>query len=561
MERDKPPPALRFARQWTLPSSSAGDAGFATLDYPSRHTESPSPFSRSHVPLTPSPDRAGRRQPLEGSLAPGSPSPLPPLELSALTSGGAARHADASLERTSLPVPAASSASNVAARCVQPMMSASDADGKSFWRRQAQRLEATCTALEEELRTVYRVFGKEADGIPRVLEASSHTSLLAVGSVDPTYETVARERDMARLELAREREKNFLLRHRLREMDAEVHGLQIRHARVVGQQRVGDASKRALPSFDSVSNVGVRSAKHRRASTRCCSSSRSSAQSTRDVRRSPTYSHSRSITRPYTSSSAKREESPRPTPAPVSTCSAHYSDDSKVARSSTASTSSSACRESGRRAANMSVADPAAFRKPHGLSTHSPVKPSRQATDAYEAEARDLLTWLLSARPSSSSPSRRQLFLWQKGGAGSRGPESVRHSNLESPPRRVFHNGFFSAAVAISEGEGDGGRWARGTAHGAAKARPAIRDSRLLTPIPPQQERGAAHDEKARGHPTGAVRSFCAMPLWMRATQSAADPSRDALSGKGAPTGHAGDGEWIAWQPHVIAPRQQSGEA
>ncbi|TPP42357.1 hypothetical protein CGC20_29495 [Leishmania donovani] len=514
MERDKPPPALRFARQWTLPSSSASDAGFATLAYPSWHTESPSPFNRSQVPLTPSPDRAGRRQPLEGSLAPGSPSPIPPSELSALTSGGAAHHTDASLQRASRPVPAAPSASNVAARCVQPVMLASDADGKSFWRRQAQRLEAKCAALEEELKTVYRVLGKEANDIPRALEASSHTSLMAAGSVNPTYETVAQERDMARLELTREREKNFLLRHRLREMDAEVHRLQSRHARDVGKQRVGDASKRASP-----------------------------------------------ITRPYTSSSAKREESPRPTPAPVSTSSAHYSDNSMITRSSTASTSSSTHRESGRRAANTSAAAPAAFGKPRGRSTHSPLKPSRQATDPYEAEARDLLTWLLSARPSSSSPSRCQPFVWRKGAAGSRGPEPLRRSNLESPPRRVRHNDLFSATVAVSEGEGNGGRLAHGTARGAAKARPAIRDSRLLSPIPLQQERDAADDEKARDHPTGAVRSLCAMPLQVRAPRSAAGPSRDALSGKGALRGHAGDGEWIAWQPHVIAPGQQSGGA
>ncbi|CAC9549110.1 hypothetical protein conserved [Leishmania donovani] len=561
MERDKPPPALRFARQWTLPSSSASDAGFATLAYPSWHTESPSPFNRSQVPLTPSPDRAGRRQPLEGSLAPGSPSPIPPSELSALTSGGAAHHTDASLQRASRPVPAAPSASNVAARCVQPVMLASDADGKSFWRRQAQRLEAKCAALEEELKTVYRVLGKEANDIPRALEASSHTSLMAAGSVNPTYETVAQERDMARLELTREREKNFLLRHRLREMDAEVHRLQSRHARDVGKQRVGDASKRASPSSKSVSKMGVLSSRHQRASSRCCSSSCSSTQSTRDVRRSPIYPRSRSITRPYTSSSAKREESPRPTPAPVSTSSAHYSDNSMITRSSTASTSSSTHRESGRRAANTSAAAPAAFGKPRGRSTHSPLKPSRQATDPYEAEARDLLTWLLSARPSSSSPSRCQPFVWRKGAAGSRGPEPLRRSNLESPPRRVRHNDLFSATVAVSEGEGNGGRLAHGTARGAAKARPAIRDSRLLSPIPLQQERDAADDEKARDHPTGAVRSLCAMPLQVRAPRSAAGPSRDALSGKGALRGHAGDGEWIAWQPHVIAPGQQSGGA
>lgn len=365
---------------------------------------------------------------------------------------------------------------------------------------------------------------------------------------------------MARLELAREREKNFLLRHRLREMDAEVHRLQSRRARDEGKQRVGDASKRTFPSSNSVSNVGVLS-RHRRTSSRCCSSSRSSTQFTRDMWRSPTYRRSRSITRPYTSSSARREESPRRTSVSVTTSCVHYSDDSMVTLSSAASRSPSARRESGRRAANTPEAAPAAFRRPHSGSTQSPLKPSRHAADAYEAEARDLLTWLLSAHSSSSSSSRCHPSAWRKGGAGPRGPEPVCHSNLASPSRRVFHTGLFSAAVAVSEGEEEGGRLARGTARGAARACPAIRDSRLLSPIPPQQERDAVDCEKARDHPTGAVQSFSAMPLGMRATRSSTDPSGNALFRKVTPAAHTGDGEWVAWQPHVLAPRPQSGGA
>ncbi|GET93146.1 hypothetical protein, unknown function [Leishmania tarentolae] len=555
MEREKPPPALRFARQWTLPSSAASDAGFATLHYPSRHTESPSPYSRSYGSLTPSPDTTGRRQSVEVSIAPGSPSPLQPSELSAFTSRSAAHHAHALLQRRPFPESAGSLARNIAAQHAQPVMKASDVDGELFWRRRAQHLEAICTTLEEELSTVYRSLGKDANTSLGSQRMNGYTSSRAVGSLSPTYETLIHERNRARLELAREREKNFLLRHRLREMDTELRRLQSRRLRDVGKRLVDDPSKVASPSTNSVPNSSAPPSKHRRASSHCVSGSRSSTRSTRGARRSPTCPRSCSTARPYRSSSARQEESSRPTPVTVSTSSARHSANSMTSQSSTASTSSSTRRETCRWATDTPAAASAAFRRPRSRSTNLLLKPNRQTPDIDEAQARDLLTWLLSSCASSSSPSRRQPPVGRKSEAWSHGPRSVTHSTVESPPRRVFHSGLFSAAVSSREDKDFGDAVTRET------ERRAVFDSRLLSPTSPQQARDALDDDKAKVTSEGAARSLSELSLVMRATQTSAEAARNALATNGAPTRSAKDGEWIVWKPHLLAPHQECGSA
>ncbi|CAJ1035805.1 hypothetical protein, conserved [Leishmania lindenbergi] len=557
MQRENFPLALPFARQWTVPSTAGSDAGSTTLDYPSRHAESPSPLSQSQVPRTPSPGRTRPRQPLKGSVTLGSPSPLPPLELSPFASRGAACCSDASLQLVSCPAPVGEFARNFGSTTVPEAVSANGTDGESFWRHQAQRSEATCRALEEELISVYRLLAKDAVGGFRTGVASSPASLIEFGSTSPLYETVLQERNMAQLELAREREKGFLLRYRLREMESEVHRLQRVQCRSVGRQRTGDASKRPLTSGNSAPHLEVAFVQRRRSHSSCCSSSRSSTHSTHHARHSPTYPHSRSSTRPYTPSSARWEESPRPTCVPMSMSSTQRSDDSIVARSSAPPASLPTRREGGCRAATASVEAPATFARPYGHGTNLPANSNRQVSHVYKAESRDLLTWVLSARPSSSA-SQCQPAAWRKGAAAPRNPGPVRHATFENPPRHVFHSDLFSAAAAISEEEGSSPLM-RGPPWDAAETRRAMHHRRLRLPSPLPQTSDSNDNDQTRDHPSDTVSSFCAIPLMMPAARNSVDAAHGALSRKGVPTKPADHWKWVVWQPPASASHQQSG--
>ncbi|KAG5465378.1 hypothetical protein CUR178_00081 [Leishmania enriettii] len=476
MERDEPRPLLRFARQWTLPSDPVSNAGATILEYPSRHAESLSPLRRSWAPVTPSPDKAGRRQPLEEPIASGSPFPSSPSELSALISHGAGRHVDASPQLTPCPAPMVASGRGVAEQRVPAVLSASDADGKLFWRCQAQRLEAKCAALKEELSAVYHFLAQDATGIRRAQAASSHTCLTAAESASPTYGAVVQERHVALLELAREREKSFLLRHRLREMEAEVHRLQRAHDRNTSKQCAGAALKRASPPSVSAMSLKVGHSRDRLSDRRPRSSSRSLAQSSRYARHSPTYPPHRSRTRQGASPSMRREDSLRPVPEALSKPSARCSDNHAGTRSSIASVSSSTHCGTLRRAVTTSAAVSAAFARPQAHSAHSPSKPTRQAPREYEAEARDLLTSLLGMR--SSPPNQLPPPLGRRGATESASPGPVDSPSLKSPHRRMFESDIFSTGSGVGEESEGGRRPARGTAWGSADTRTTLRDRR-----------------------------------------------------------------------------------
>ncbi|KAG5488476.1 hypothetical protein JIQ42_00083 [Leishmania sp. Namibia] len=553
MERDEPRPLLRFARQWTLRSDPVSNAGATILDYPSRHAESLSPLRRSWASDTPSPDKTERRQSLEEPIASGSPFPSPPLELSVLTLHGAARHVDASPQLKPCPAQMVASGRGVAEQSVPAVLSASDADGKLFWRCQAQRLEAKCAALKEELSAVYRFLAQDAAGIHRAEAASSHTCLTAAESASPTYEAVVQERHVARLELAREREKSFLLRHRLREMEAEVHRLQRAHDRNTSKQCAGAALKRASPPSTSATSLKVGHSRDRRSDSRPCSSSRSSAQSTRCARRSPIYPPHRSRTRQVASPSVRREEALRPMPEALSKPSARCSDNHAGTRSSIASVSSSTHCGTLRRAVPTSAAVSAAFARPQAHSAHSPAKPTLQAPRDYEAEARDLLTSLLGMR---SSLHQLPPALGRRGATEAASPGPVGLPSLKSPHRRVFESDIFSTGSDVGEESEGGRRPARGTAWGSADTRAALRDRRLRRRSPLQRVSGADNDAHATDPSTGAAHSFCEIPLVMRATRSSVDAAREDLSGKGAFSRFAEDAEWTVWPPYSCGTRQ-----
>ncbi|KAG5489224.1 hypothetical protein GH5_00088 [Leishmania sp. Ghana 2012 LV757] len=559
MKQDEPRPLLRFARQWTLPSEPVSNAGAAILDYPSRHAESLSPLRRSWAPVTPSPDKAGRRQPLEAPIASGSPFPSPPSELSALTFHGAARHVDASPQVTPCPAPMVASGRVVAEQSVPAVLLANDEDGKSFWRLQAQRLEAKCAALKDELSAVYRFLAQDAAGIHRAQAGSSHNCLTAAESAIPTYEAVVHERHVARLELAREREKSFLLRHRLREMEAEVHRLQRAHDRNTSKQCAGAALKRASSPSISATSLKVGHSRDRRSDSRPCSSSRSSAQSTRCARRSPTYPPHRSRTRQGASPSVRREESLRPVPEALSKSSARCSNNHAGTRSSIASVSSSTHCGTLRRAVTASAAVSAAFAQPQAHSAHSPSKPTRQAPRDYEAEARDLLTSLLGMR--SSPPNQLPPAVGRRGATESVSPGPVGSPTLKSLHRRVFQSDIFSTGSEVGEESEGGRRPARGRAWGSADTRAALRDRRLLRRTPPQRVSGTDNDAHATDPSTGAAHSFREIPLVMRATRSSVDAAREDLSGKGAFSRFAEDAEWTVWPPYSCGARQRPGGA
>ncbi|KAG5463908.1 hypothetical protein LSCM1_00081 [Leishmania martiniquensis] len=559
MEQNEPRPLLRFARQWTLTSRSISNAGATTLDYPSRHAESPSPLGRSWAPVTPSPNRARRRPPMKEGIGSGSTSSLPLSELSVLTLQGAARHADASLKPTSRPASAGASGKSVAEESAQAVLSASDADRTLFWRCQAQRFEAACTALEQELSAVYRFLAKDAAGIHRALAASSHRSLVAVGSACPTYEAVVQERNVARLEVAREREKNYLLRHRLREVEAEVQQLQKAHDHYTGNQVASAALKRGPPLRNSAPSWAADPSRYRRSESRPRSSSRSSAQFNRYARRSPAHSSHRRTTRQSTLPSARREESLRPVPVALSPFSARSRGKYRGRWASPASVSPLAHCGTAPRAltASAEASAPCESRRAH--SAHTPLQPSRQAPHDYEAEARDLLTSLLGTRSFPSGQLQR--VLCGNGTTGLHGPRTGDKEGPHSPHRRVLQSGLLSAGAALGEeGEGDR-RLAHDKARRSADARLAIRDDLLLWPTPSQRMSGAGNDASTRDPSIGATHSRCEMPLVTRATRSSVSAAREALAVKGTPSGLAEEGEWIVWRPDACEARQRPADA
>ncbi|KAG5489955.1 hypothetical protein JKF63_00073 [Porcisia hertigi] len=444
MGRDKPPPALRFARQWTLPSSAAGDAGFI-LEYPPRHTESISPLRDCRASLTPSPSRSSRRYPLEGSLVFGSPSPLPPTAVSACASQGATAHGDASLQLSLCPAPAGELGKGSAANSAQPAGSANDREGMLFWRRQAQRLKESCIVLEDELNTVYRSLAQGSAGGSLALAVGSQVSSVAVGGASLSYEAVLQERNVARLELAREKEKNFLLRHRLRETEAELDQLHPAHARGAEKHRIGNESLRVRSSSNPAWRVRRGPSQQRCFCGRSSSNFRSSTQSAPHARSSATSPLSPSSTRLHISSSVRQEQPTRPAPKPLSVSSTRCSEDNRASRSSTASVSSSVRQEVDHRALTASAEAPAPFTRFHGHGMHSPSKPTPQSSQDHQGEARKLLTSLLSAR--SPPQNNGHPAVWRKSSAGSHDTGLGCYPTLIGFPRHVFRSGLFSPAV------------------------------------------------------------------------------------------------------------------
>ncbi|KAK7201697.1 hypothetical protein NESM_000234800 [Novymonas esmeraldas] len=449
--------SLRFARQWTRTSTADGGTGASPLHYPSRHTESLSPPSTSRVAITHTPDTAGRRRPLESSFTSASPSPARPSDPSAHISRGASR-------AEVVGPPLLSSAAQPAVpspRTPLPTTSSQD-EGRLFWRRQAQRLEASCAAMQEELNAVYRLARM---GDVRAVEEGEETyggrvTRPPARPIDVDYDAVVDERNKARLELAREREKNFLLRHRLRETEAELRRVQRARSGGDGVQRF--SHQHAVPT-------GMHGSHHSRHRHRSCSPLRASAEVTHRVPPSPTSPHHRSntVARAVSSSWDRREPS-----VPPSSRRAWGS--SSQTRSSTASASASSSRSCrgdyrGTDTAVASVALPRSLGAPRPLRRPS----HRSPPDADAAAAHHLLSTLMHRRVGSSPAAQRHRGASTADRSASSSTSSLSSSTsasapAQSPPRRLFHSDLFDVAS------------------------PSVHVRRLLSPTPPQR---ASDDE------------------------------------------------------------------
>ncbi|KPA79944.1 hypothetical protein ABB37_04993 [Leptomonas pyrrhocoris] len=261
MNRDAPP-SLRFTRQWTQPT----DLEHQTLSkvvYPPQQLDSPSPSPRrlSRTPLCPSssspllPQHRGsstrptRRPPAVSSTA----SPLPTQPPPSLAVGVDRTPRRGTPSFTSSPVRGEMSRHGEA-----PARESDDA-GRLFWQQQAQRFREANAVLRQELNAVYRALNDTGqrrsetapDGGGAALSDAAwhhfddhrppapHTNSTEDAL---SYEAVVQQRNVARIELAQEREKNFLLRHRLRESEMEVE-------RLAGRLRgVGAAHSRRRPA-------------------------------------------------------------------------------------------------------------------------------------------------------------------------------------------------------------------------------------------------------------------------------------------------------------------------
>lgn len=279
MSREAPPP-LHFTRQWTQPTDMKHYT-LSRVKYPLRQesdgspspSPSPSPLRDFRTPRSPatvhaaaaatasssSPSSSARlnrsatrsaRQPLVASPLPTQPS----LPSSCFT--------DLSRTTPSRQAPPYATSATPAQAAVLP----SEAAGQLFWQQQAQRFEEANAVLRQELNAVYRVLNNIAApgdskaiqesrrdvteraapsdrDVPRTSDRPGHTpSHNAYLSLD----TVVQERNIARMELAQEREKNFLLRHRLRESEMEVERL-LQRLRVRDSHREGNQVAAAPP--------------------------------------------------------------------------------------------------------------------------------------------------------------------------------------------------------------------------------------------------------------------------------------------------------------------------
>lgn len=531
------------------------------------------------MPLTPSPDRV-RRQALELSFASASPSPAHPLARQA----PATRQHSPPHHETHIPVNSSSHYPPPGTAAAQ----STDGGGKAFWRAQAQRLEVACAALTEELRTVYRlVDGQAAD--------ASH------GAHRDRDAVLLQERNEARLELAREREKTFLLRHRLREMEAEVDRLQQRRHDAhesVSHHEHARTSRRARGASSSPRGPASREEPPRQPSRHSTTSSYLSStisSSRREAPPSPSVPRRRSGTRPHPPYTLP----PSPTPRPRREEAAHLVSRQRrggrgVAGSSYAQ--APALFEERRREARQHHAGASAAGHDVASPTSPPSHPrQRPASRRWRAdEARALLASLLSARSASPSPSpssRSSSSLaasvstdtvrphaGPQGGAEAAHARGRKSPRRRSPgaapvqprqrttvsPRRVFHSSLFGRNAAAAKADGDGRRLPRRPVPdeplprrvSSADSSVQQRDRRLLSPTPPQ--RGSDADEECDAD-MGRVGSLADAPLHATlAARSLMDSvlggalafadsrvdTRDAARRRASP-----QGGWVVWHP------------
>ncbi|KPI89230.1 hypothetical protein ABL78_1653 [Leptomonas seymouri] len=254
MDRDAPPP-LHFTRQWTQPTHLKHQKLLKVV-YPPQRLGSPfsSPLQPSRSPLSPSAlqlqlygsSARPTRRPLELSSN-ASPLPSRPLPSSFVEVRRTARSRTSTL--TCSPVH-----EKRASHSDATVLHGEDA-GRLFWQQQAQRFEEANRALRQELNAVYRVLNSSGqrstesihDGRREMTEGAAlherewrglqyhghHSKHESPNGDSISYETVVQERNVARIALAQEREKSFLLRHRLREAEMAAERLEQR-LRAVG---------------------------------------------------------------------------------------------------------------------------------------------------------------------------------------------------------------------------------------------------------------------------------------------------------------------------------------